>query len=106
MRNFTFDAADAATLLAALANPRRFQIVVFLIEGEHEVNAIANWVGLSQSAVSQHLRKLREAKVVKTRRRAQQIFYSLGTAGAELIIRSIVDMSSIHIKNLLHGRAA
>ncbi|GGG22349.1 MULTISPECIES: ArsR/SmtB family transcription factor [Rhizobium] len=93
MRNLSFDVTEAANLLSALSNPRRFQILVFVSEGEREVNAIADWLGLSQSAVSQHLRRLREVKAVQTRREAQQILYSLGSAGAEIIIRSVMQLS-------------
>lgn len=100
------DAVQAAALLSALAHPRRFQIVTLLMEAELEVSAIAKWTGLSQSAASQHLRKLREVKAVKTRRVVQQILYFLGSAGAEVIITSIEQLPSTRIKNAQCGKAA
>lgn len=48
-----------------------------LKEGEMAATNIAVRMGMSQSAISQHLRKLRDGGVVQTRRDAQMIFYSL-----------------------------
>lgn len=66
-----------SVLLKALANERRIQILCLLREGEKSVSELENLVNLSQSALSQHLAKLRRDKIVKTRREAQTIFYSL-----------------------------
>lgn len=70
-------AIEAACLLDALSNPKRLLIMCNLIEGEASVNDLSEKVGLNQSALSQHLGKLRNLKFVKTRRDAQQIFYSI-----------------------------
>jgi ArsR family transcriptional regulator len=71
-------AADVARLLSALANPRRLIILCRLsIDGECSVGALAQAVGLSQSALSQHLAVLREHDVVTTRRDGLNIFYSI-----------------------------
>lgn len=67
---------SAAGLLSAMANPKRLMILCCLVKGEIAVGALANQVGLSQSALSQHLSKLRAQKLVKTRRDAQTIYYS------------------------------
>src|ERR1700754_3671683 len=66
----------AAALLSAMANPKRLLILCSLVKGEVPVGVLANQVGLSQSALSQHLSKLRAQKLVKTRRDAQTIYYS------------------------------
>ena len=63
----------AAGLLSAMANPKRLQILCSLVKGEVAVGALASQVGLSQSALSQHLSKLRAQKLVNTRRDAQTI---------------------------------
>jgi DNA-binding transcriptional ArsR family regulator len=68
---------DAATLLKALANPHRLMILCELHNGERSVSALEAVVPLSQSALSQHLAKLREGGFVVTRREAQTIYYSL-----------------------------
>ena len=70
-------AAEAASLMRLLGNPHRLLILCALVEGERSVSALQARVGLSQSALSQHLARMREAGVVATRREAQQIFYAL-----------------------------
>ena len=62
-------------LLSALANQKRLMIMSYLFQGELSVNALAHKVGLSQSALSQHLAKLRTVGIVSTRRDGQTIFY-------------------------------
>jgi len=68
--------AEEASLLAALANPHRLRILVALSKGEASVGELEKHVDLTQSALSQHLAKLRHDRLVKTRRDAQMIFYS------------------------------
>ncbi len=76
MRKLSEHSNSAAALLSAMANPKRLLILCNLINGEVPVGILANQVGLSQSALSQHLSKLRAQKLVKTRRDAQTIYYS------------------------------
>lgn len=63
----------------ALADPTRLRLVELLSEGEKAlcVNALARALGVTQSAVSQHLRVLRQAGLVKGERRGQSVHYSL-----------------------------
>jgi DNA-binding transcriptional ArsR family regulator len=67
-----------------LADPTRLRVVWALLHGEHSVNELAYHVGAQPAAVSQHLAKLRLAKLVSTRREGTTIFY---TAENELILR-------------------
>ena len=67
----------ASTLLKAMSNERRLLILCHLAEGERSVGELESLVGLSQSALSQHLARLRRDRVVRTRRSAQSIIYSL-----------------------------
>lgn len=77
---------EAAELLKALANRHRLMILCELHNGERSVSALEAVVPLSQSALSQHLAKLREGGFVATRREAQTIYYSLAdTRVARLI---------------------
>lgn len=77
---------EAAELLKALANRHRLMILCELHNGERSVSALEAVVPLSQSALSQHLARLREGGFVATRREAQTIFYSLAdTRVARLI---------------------
>ena len=70
-------AGEAAKLLKALANERRLQVLCVLAGGERSVGEVNQMLGLSQSALSQHLAVLREEGLVDTRREAQTIHYSL-----------------------------
>jgi DNA-binding transcriptional ArsR family regulator len=68
--------ASAVELLKAVAVEARLRILWALLHGEHSVNDLAEHVGVSASAVSQHLRQLRDLEVVSTRRQGNFIFYS------------------------------
>ncbi|MGH1357308.1 MAG: ArsR/SmtB family transcription factor [Burkholderiaceae bacterium] len=68
---------EAAQLMGLLSQPARLKILCILFEGEQSVLALAKAVDLSQPAMSHHLRKLRDANVVATRRDGQTIFYRL-----------------------------
>ena len=76
----------ASTLLKAMSNERRLVILSLLVRGEWSVGSLEECVGLSQSALSQHLARLRRDNLVVTRREAQAIFYSLnGSAATEIM---------------------
>lgn len=74
--NLYSNAGEAALMMSALANQKRILILCNLVQGEIAVGALAEKVGLSQSALSQHLSKLKALNLVKTRRSAQTIYYS------------------------------
>ncbi|MDV4153590.1 ArsR/SmtB family transcription factor [Rhizobium brockwellii] len=92
----TSDLADhtnvAAALLSAMANPKRLLILCSLVKGEVAVGVLATQVGLSQSALSQHLSKLRAQKLVKTRRDAQTIYYSSTSEPVMKILATLEDI--------------
>ena len=69
----TFDANG----LRALANQRRLAILHILGRGEHAVGELQRLIGIGQSAVSQHLARLRAAQLVSRRRHGQTIYYRL-----------------------------
>lgn len=69
--------SDAAKLMEMLSQPVRLRILCILLDGEQSVLRLADMGGLSQPAMSHHLRKLRDADLVATRRDAQTIYYSL-----------------------------
>jgi DNA-binding transcriptional ArsR family regulator len=70
-------ADEAAALLKALAHPARLLVLCRLVEGEASVGELQPLVGLSMSALSQHLAVLREMDLVSTRRESQTIYYAL-----------------------------
>lgn len=79
----------AADLLTALANARRLEVLCILLEGERSVGDLAGEIGLSQSALSQHLSKLRKRKLVATRRDAQQLYYSVASSAVSVILDAL-----------------
>ncbi len=77
---------EAASLMEMLSQPARLRILCILLDGEKSVLKLAELVGLSQPAMSHHLKKLRESGFVQTRREAQTIHYSLqGTEVAAIM---------------------
>jgi DNA-binding transcriptional ArsR family regulator len=82
-------AADAAALLKALGNEQRLLVLCMLLDGPHSVGEINARVPLSQSALSQHLAVLREARIVKTRRESQTIWYELARGPANHIMKAL-----------------
>lgn len=85
--------ADAAALLRSLANEQRLLILCHLVsEGELSVGALAERLDLSQSALSQHLAKLRQQKLVTFRRDAQKIHYRLLDPKAEVLVEVLRDL--------------
>lgn len=71
-------AGKVASLLGALANERRLLVLCKLVEtGEATVGTLAGDVGLSQSALSQHLARMREEGIVTFRRDAQTLWYRI-----------------------------
>lgn len=70
-------ATDVAALMKMLANSHRLMILCELHKGERSVGALQQAVGIGQSALSQHLAKLRHDHLVSVRREAQTIHYSL-----------------------------
>ena len=71
-KNLEQKAENASSLLKALANEKRLLIVCILSQGEKNVGELEQIVGLSQSALSQHLARFRRDGVVETRREAQR----------------------------------
>lgn len=85
-----------AVMFAAMGNARRLQALHHLEKGESTVNEMAEAIGLTQSSVSQHLAVLRRCNLVKTRRNAQTIFYSLDS---DAMARVLALLNDIHSEN-------
>jgi len=83
-------AADQASdLLKALANRHRLLIVCQLIDGERSVGELAEFLGLRDSTVSQHLALLRKDGLVAARRDAQTIYYSIASEPAREVLTTL-----------------
>ena len=76
-------------LLKALANPVRLMLACQLAEGEKSVSELQEYVGISQSAVSQHLALLRQHELVSARRDGQSVYYVLTSPDAAAIMRAL-----------------
>lgn len=75
---FEKNAEEVAGILRALANERRLMILCQLMEeGEATVGSLVEAVGISQSALSQHLGKMRDEGIVSFRRESQTIWYRI-----------------------------
>src|SRR5688572_30154703 len=86
-------AGEAAQLLRLLANEKRLLILCHLIaHREMSVGALVGAVGLSQSALSQHLAKLRVDGLVAFRRQSQTIFYRVADPKAARVIELLKDL--------------
>ncbi|WP_431272045.1 ArsR/SmtB family transcription factor [Dankookia sp. P2] len=86
-------AAEAARLLRLLAHEKRLLVLCHLAAGgEMNVTEMVGVVGLSQSALSQHLARLREDQLVATRREAQTIWYRLADPKAARLLEVLRDL--------------
>lgn len=64
-------------LLQILSNPTRLRILICLARGSKNVAGLIGTCGLAQSAVSQHLGKLKRAGLVASERRGKYVYYKL-----------------------------
>lgn len=84
-------AAQVAELFRAFSDPRRVRLIAALAEGELNVGALAEIVGVSESAVSHHLRGLRQMRLVRTRKDGRQVFYELDDDHVAALFRQGLD---------------
>ena len=89
-RDFEANALEVANTLRALGNERRLMILCKLVEaGEMTVGALVEAVGLSQSALSQHLAKMRDENVVTYRRDGQTLWYRIADPRIEQLMAEL-----------------
>lgn len=90
LETFEAQAGAVAEQLKALANQRRLMVMCQLVEhGEMRVTDIASAVGLSQSALSQHLAVLRDNRLVAFRRDSQVLWYRIADPRAERLLATL-----------------
>ena len=82
----------ASRLLKSIANEKRLLILCHLITGEKSVGELEKLVGLSQSALSQHLARLRRENLVSTRREAQTISYTVTSHEARTVLATLYEL--------------
>lgn len=90
---FEAQAAKAAQFLKLMANEHRLLVLCHLLgKGEASVTELVRETGLSQSALSQHLARLREVGLVAFRREAQTLFYRVCDSRAECVLGVLKDI--------------
>lgn len=82
-------AEQAAEMLKAMAHPQRLRVLCMLVDGERSVGDLNREIDLSQSALSQHLAKLREERLVLTRKASQTVFYRLAPGPVRALIQTL-----------------
>jgi len=83
------NATRACSLLKSMANEARLLILCNLAQGEKSVSELQELIGLSQSALSQHLAVLRKENLVDTRRSAQMVYYRICNQDATAIMETL-----------------
>lgn len=86
MKQMQKNAAAAELLLKQLANANRLMVLCHLVSGEKTVGELAEVVGLSQSALSQHLAKLRDAGLVSSDKRGLSVYYRICSMEAQALL--------------------
>jgi DNA-binding transcriptional ArsR family regulator len=90
---FQMKAAEVANLLSLLGNPRRLMALCKLAEhGEMTVGELADEVDLSQSALSQHLAKMRDEGLVAFRRESQTLWYRIADPRIETLLGTLYQL--------------
>ncbi|HQX12246.1 MAG TPA: metalloregulator ArsR/SmtB family transcription factor [Thermoflexales bacterium] len=84
-----------AELFQAMSDPSRVRILFSLLQGEVNVGAIAAQIGVSESAVSHHLRGLRQLRIVSARKDGRTVFYALNDDH----VRSLLTLGLEHIEH-------
>jgi len=85
----TLSYEEASDILKALAHPARLKIVMGLLKDECNVAQIQRVLGLPQSTISQHLRVLKNANIIKGRREGTKTCYRVIDVRARKIVEII-----------------
>lgn len=85
-------ASAAEEMLKALANRHRLMILCQLIDGEHSVGDLAQFLGVRDSTVSQHLALLRKDGLVSPRREGQTIWYALASEPVRRLVGTLYEV--------------
>ena len=89
-------AAQVAELFRAFSDTSRVRLIAALADCEMNVGALAAAVGISESAVSHHLRGLRQMRLVRARKEGRQVYYCLDDDHVAALFRQGLD-------HVLHG---
>jgi DNA-binding transcriptional ArsR family regulator len=97
---------SAVGMLKLLGDETRLRIIWALLESEHSVNELADLVGAQPAGVSQHLAKLRLARLVRTRRDGTRIFYVVDDAHVRRLVEEVLSHADhVHRTSAAPGAA-
>jgi ArsR family transcriptional regulator, lead/cadmium/zinc/bismuth-responsive transcriptional repressor len=91
-------ALQVAELFSVLGDASRVKIIAALGTGPQNVNALANIVGISPSAVSHHMRSLRQMRLVRPHKQGRQVFYTLDDEHVADLFQRVVE-HAMHTPN-------
>jgi DNA-binding transcriptional ArsR family regulator len=94
----TEDLQAAVGMLKLLGDETRLRIICALLEGEHSVNDLADLVGAQPAGVSQHLAKLRLARLVRSRRDGTRIFYVVDDVHVRRLVEDLL-LHADHVRS-------
>lgn len=101
---FTGSATEVAAVLRALSNERRLMILCELVRcREANVTALGEGVGLSQSALSQHLARMRQLDLVTFRRQGQMLWYRIADPRVEMLLSMLHELYCPRERNKPEG---
>jgi DNA-binding transcriptional ArsR family regulator len=89
IENMEKNSKKAEAMLKILANSKRLMILCHLVKNERTVSDLSSLVGLSQSALSQHLAKMRALNLVETKKIGQEVFYRIENIEVEAILMTL-----------------
>lgn len=93
LATFEAKAGHVADTLKAIGNARRLMLLCKLVEhGEVTVSDLARDVGLSQSACSQHLARMRDEGLVTYRRESQTLWYAIADRRVEALLATLYQL--------------
>jgi DNA-binding transcriptional ArsR family regulator len=93
--------ASAVGMLKLLGDETRLRIIWALLDTERSVNELAALIGAQPAGVSQHLAKLRLARLVRTRRQGTRIYYVVD----DIHVRRLVEEVLSHADHVVRGGA-
>lgn len=83
---------ETSGFLKAISHESRLMILCLLVDGEKAVNELEDLIGMPQAAVSQHLARLREDRLVKTRRDGRVIYYSPANENVSDVVKNLCEV--------------
>lgn len=76
-------------VLKSLSHPVRLKVLCFVMDGEKSVNELTDFCGISQSAMSQFLNRMRLDGIVSSRKDGTHVYYGIGDANIVKLLRAI-----------------